>query len=848
MSRDRAAVRLFCRAAVILCIAASGITVPIIRASPEVHATDVQSSPVSPAANAVHLLLDISGSMADPDPTGRIKMEGAKISLLEFLKGLTTGAAIGLRSYPDQGLGDCNDGQLRYPLERQDPADVSAVIRGLQPGGGTPTAEALLAAAQDVRISGFPSATIVLVSDGESTCDDPCEAAAQIVASGLQIQVISVGFQISDVGASELECIARTTGGRYVDIDDGEELKKIFVDLSVPRLALSIDHPRDVVAEVGFESSGVVTVRATLRNEGQLAATNVQARIQFESASPGVTAPVRALGNLEPGAAALTVDWRFRPGLLVAGQTIEFAVVVRADNIPTDLGQSGAVQVLDPTSADELGAYLRDKRVAIMGDSFSAGEGADDYLDGTDTTDNRCHRSLDTYAVSVLEIPGDAILACSGAVAADITVANEQNGVLAQKEQLRNYQRSNEPVDTVLLTLGGNDVGFEKLAYGCILGDCSSEIDGRTPAAFLDAKFTGFTDAIIEAYTAIDSTLNSAEAVSERGGMASIIVLGYPRPAPSVDRRCLGIGADLKLFELDFFSATELATVNKFLTRLNGEIEAATEVARKLPGDKALPVFFVPFVEDSFLPDHTVCDSVPYARGLDSLNGAALDLDLKLSDIALVLQAAKGPQAATVALVKRFGPSIFNWIQRSVRELFHPNDNGYKAMTSALIRWSRSAAADSVQVFLDDIAPRPKAVKEPCTEIADGGELQGSSAPQVLNSCTTYVLVVEGFLPGAPTSVVVNSSPRTLAVVNADPTGKVSTSFMLPPGLPTGSHTLVASGYGADGAYRESGLPIVIEDDDKSKTPLVLGFGSLGLCLVGASLFVGGRRSRRAVS
>ncbi len=619
------------------------------------------------ATNAVHLVVDTSGSMLDPDPTGRIKIEGAKSALLQFLDGAQLGTALGLRTYPDPTGGACNSGRLRYPVERHEPAGVSAVIRNLEPSGDTPTAEALLAAADDIRASGFPSATLVLVSDGESTCSDPCEAARNIVASGLSVQVITVGFRISAEGAEELQCIASTTGGRYVDIDDSDQLEQVLRDVSVPRLSLSVDHPDEVVAEVGQDDTGVVTVTAVVSNDGQTAALNTQVRLQFDSTSVGVIGPVRALGNIEPGTTSNRTVWTFRPGLLTAGTAVEFSVIVRADNMPSDIGQDGSVNVLDPVAAGEAGHTLRGKQLAIMGDSYAAGEGSDDYLAGTDTSNNTCHRSRYTVAVQTFNVDDVAILACSGAVTGQIGEPDFANDIPSQVSQLRQLQTAASPVDVVVLSLGGNNVGFRQIAEACVFGNCAETIAGRPAAPFAESELATLVDELVPAYRAIHATLNDASAFRRRGAIAPIVVLGYPRPVPSTDRPCGGMGLNLGGTTTDFFEGDEVRFVNDFISDLNGHVEAAVEAARA--GPDRVPVFFVPFVEDSFLPDHSVCDREPYARGADSFNGAAAQANLSIKDFFVAINPFQTPQQKLAYLNERFAGVVIDWVKRGIRRV-----------------------------------------------------------------------------------------------------------------------------------------------------------------------------------
>lgn len=806
--------------------------------------SSAQEGPV-PAANAVHLVVDTSGSMLDPDPSGRVKMEGAKSALLQFLDGAQLGTALGLRTYPDLNGGDCNSGRLRYPVERHDPADVSAVIRGLQPNGDTPTAEALLAAAEDIRASGFPSATLVLVSDGESTCADPCQAARDIVASGLNVQVIAVGFRISDVGAEELDCIASTTGGRYVDIDDSAELEQVLRDISVPRLSLSISHPDEVVAEVGFDGTGVVTVSAEVTNAGQTAAANTQVRLQFESASVGVVGPVRALGNIQPGSTSNRTTWTFRPGLLTAGTTIEFSVIVRADNMPSDIGQGGQVRVLDPVEASEAGTTLRNRRLAILGDSYSSGEGADNYLAGTDTTENSCHRSTQTYAAEVFNVADEAIIACSGAVTGHIDGPDFANDIPSQVDQLTDFQVRTSPVDAVVLSLGGNNVGFSQLARACVFGNCAESIGGKDSESFAADEFATIVAELVPAYEAIHDALNDASALRRRGNMAPLVVLGYPRPVPTTDRPCAGMGLDVTGLNIDFFDSAEVKFVNRFITDLNGYVEAAVIAARK--GPSRIPVFYVPFVEDSFLPDHTVCDRQPYARGADSFNGAAVRANVTLSDFFVAINPFQTPRQKIEYVVKRYGEVVVDGVQRGIQELFHPNQLGYQAMTRALIRWSTSTEADGVAQFLRTVPPPDPGAF--CTEITSPVPLDLATPLQVLSTCVPYQIRVEGFEPVGPVEVVVNSSPRNLGVFWSGIDGVVDATVMLPSDVEPGQHTLQVRGIGADSQRADRSLEFTIVAPTQDRLPLFAGVAGAGGLLSGAAMFaLGGRRRKAAGS
>lgn len=107
-----------------------------------------------------------------------------------------------------------------------------------------------------------------------------------------------------------------------------------------------------------------------------------------------------------------------------------------------------------------------------LGDSYTAAPGAGD-LDPSNEDD--CIRSVGSYA---LQLSQDWVyngqnnlrfIACTGAVSDDVI-----------NKQLREIS-SDPPPDLVVLTLGGNDIGFANIAKACLVGligsgDCDALI------------------------------------------------------------------------------------------------------------------------------------------------------------------------------------------------------------------------------------------------------------------------------------------------------------------------------------------------------------------------------------
>lgn len=178
----------------------------------------------APVAPQSILVLDASGSMwgqIEGQPKIAIAREAVAAMLSEW-----SGGDLGLMAYGHRRKGDCEDIELLIEPGSGDAAAIRRQVDALNPKGMTPIAAAVRQAAEHLRFT-EQKATVILVSDGEETCNaDPCALGAELERLGIDFTAHVVGFDIErNVAAREqLQCLAASTGGRYLEARDAAEL------------------------------------------------------------------------------------------------------------------------------------------------------------------------------------------------------------------------------------------------------------------------------------------------------------------------------------------------------------------------------------------------------------------------------------------------------------------------------------------------------------------------------------------------------------------------------------------------------------------------------------------------
>jgi len=171
------------------------------------------------------LILDASGSMWG-QVDGQTKISAARAAVDTILGKWKPSDRLGLIAYGHRSKGDCKDIEVIAPVGAFDAERIRGAVKGLNPKGKTPMADSLRLAASALK-SSENKATVVLVSDGIETCvADPCAVAAELKKSGIGFTAHVVGFDVADPAAkAQLQCIARVTGGVYLDARNASGLQ-----------------------------------------------------------------------------------------------------------------------------------------------------------------------------------------------------------------------------------------------------------------------------------------------------------------------------------------------------------------------------------------------------------------------------------------------------------------------------------------------------------------------------------------------------------------------------------------------------------------------------------------------
>ena len=736
------------------------------------------------------IVFDVSGSMNDKDATDTVKLSTAKRSISELVRAQPPRTPMGVWTYPGgTTVGGCAAGswvnQLA-PDNHPDATDVDAQVRALSANGNTPTGPALTAVTQSLQQKGYRGATIVLVSDGESNCGPPpCEVAKSVVDAGFDLTVAAVAFDIQSGKNEELQCIADVTGGTFTQAGNSDELIDELSKYEAKDLELAVDGPSKVQAG----AHATFTVKVTNPSTTNVLGASLLISFDDRSLVSYLPSPQYRLPVIPAGGSVSrtwvvgtdsryegTTGWRVLAGSRDAGSVLTSGELEVSQ---THLSRSDGGDILAP----------RNGVVVAMGDSYSSGEGIGTYLDDVPA----CHRSDRVYGAHLSVIPSETeLIACSGAVSRQLTRERQHPSTPPQITQLKQLRKQGITVDMVVLTIGGNDIGFAGVVEACFLGTCAPD-----ERAYL--RSVAGRGSYEDLYVAIAKEINTDKDVKARNGaLAPVVVSPYPDPFWNPSRgRCNGVqpGWDIaavpeiliakRLAVTDLgFSRAEIGVGKRLLRELNSQVETGVQKAHQA----GYPVFYADPVAE-MATGHSICEEDSYFVRLTPSNAVAK-----------------------------------NWSGLGA-ELFHPKASGHQAWADAIITWSQRTTFDASATvpepsgppqWLIDLIDRFRAPARPSSTSIDvqpsPAQTDGSFPQQASYTVTsegTINIRMEGMRPGSTVTVVVRSEPQTLAAVVADEAGVVEATVTLP-ALASGKHTLTLSGHDPDHRFVGSEIPLTV--------------------------------------
>lgn len=205
----------------------------------------------------IMFIVDASGSMKEK-VEGKSRMDAAKEVLIRTLEKMPEDANLGLMVYGHRKAKDCSDIELVSPIGGDDANKLAMTIATLNAKGETPIAESIKEASKSFSAFERQKNKVILVTDGLEECQgDPCAAAKEVAASGLEVAVDVVGFTLGSEEAKAVQCITEATGGKYYDAPDATTLTAALEEAAEP--VVEPEPEISIVFEDTFEGEDLST-------------------------------------------------------------------------------------------------------------------------------------------------------------------------------------------------------------------------------------------------------------------------------------------------------------------------------------------------------------------------------------------------------------------------------------------------------------------------------------------------------------------------------------------------------------------------------------------------------------
>lgn len=393
-----------------------------------------------------------------------------------------------------------------------------------------------------------------------------------------------------------------------------------------------------------------------------------------------------------------------------------------------------------------------------LGDSYASGEGAYQYLPGTDDPNNRCHVSGRSYPFLLdrwLGLDSTHSVACSGARMNNIAMGHiseaSQNTKMPKdqslgkwlpgyKWQIEHIKDPSNPVDIVTVGISGNDIGFANKIKRCAYpGNCFDSTYERVQIA-MEINFQ------FERVANLLSLLRRE--VLKKSPTAQVYLIGYPQIFSSSGSYKGSCGANVRL------TYNEVSMATSLITYLNNTLRQAAAKA----GVNFASV-------EGALVGHRLCDGSAIAgvNGLTAGNGAP--------------SWSVGPFA-----IESYHPTLYG--QFLLADAIQKQTSNF---TKPMPRPNRSITAPDPlrNTFVGNATDIPSDVRR----LVFGSNI----TPDHVVKGSDYYLFLGGdynLAVGTRAVVVFHSEPTTVGEFEVDHSGTLGVNYSVPNTLKPGMHTL----------------------------------------------------------
>lgn len=286
--------------------------------------------------------------------------------------------------------------------------------------------------------------------------------------------------------------------------------------------------PNDDVIEPGAEYAPEPLMITAQSHQFSMSASEIESGkiLHFQSIDPcNGEVSGSFLGSEENGMFSATTnpDGSWSADVEVAG----YSMTPQKPKLPRDTYQVNVTCSWSNNGTVPLWYYgaklleVTGKNYVALGDSYSAGEGLEPFMPGTDGAPgwNDCHRSTQAYPHLLYGDPDIAFImrkqnfaACSG-----VTTDGVLNGSKGEEPQINRITAS---TDVVTMTIGGNDMDFGGFARECVLNDCSGSPKNTAMNKIVDDVIPNVRETVEEIRDRLIDLDNTN---------AKVMVVGYPQ-------------------------------------------------------------------------------------------------------------------------------------------------------------------------------------------------------------------------------------------------------------------------------------------------------------------------------